>query len=190
MNRAPRPSVGLDALADDPAKAAQLTPEERCALVLRAAAALAALGAPLPSGSATLAAAPLDDSRALPVPEVARRLGLTPAYVYELVRRGELPAIRVGKYVRVPENGLRAWQEARQRAGVDGPGYTVYPRRRDGRRAPTSPQAARADAGRARRARGRDPRHDRPAGARRGPHPGTDRPADPPAGADGAEGDP
>ena len=39
--------------------------------------------------------------RLLAVPEVAAMLGYAKSYVYELLRRGELPAVRHKKYVRV-----------------------------------------------------------------------------------------
>jgi excisionase family DNA binding protein len=46
----------------------------------------------------------------LTVPDVAHRLKLRPAYVYELIRRGSLQATRAGKYLRVSEASLQAWQ--------------------------------------------------------------------------------
>jgi excisionase family DNA binding protein len=45
----------------------------------------------------------------LTVPEVAAELRFTRGYVYEAIRRGELPAVRKGKYVRLRRGDLAAW---------------------------------------------------------------------------------
>ena len=50
--------------------------------------------------------------------EVAVATGLSRSMVYELINRGEIPAIRVGKSVRVPVAELQQWireQAAQQR---------------------------------------------------------------------------
>lgn len=46
----------------------------------------------------------------LPV-EVSRELRISVARVYDLTRRGVLPSVRIGRQVRIPEDGLRAWVE-------------------------------------------------------------------------------
>jgi excisionase family DNA binding protein len=43
------------------------------------------------------------------VSDTAEILGVSPRYVYELIRQGELPAVRFGRYVRVPAAALQAW---------------------------------------------------------------------------------
>ena len=53
----------------------------------------------------------------LTVPEAARRLSLGRATTYQLVRRGELPSVRVGRAVRVPARALEAWIAARTMGG-------------------------------------------------------------------------
>ncbi len=53
--------------------------------------------------------------------EVAVATGLSRSMVYELIGRGELPAIRVGKSVRVPVAALQQWirdQATAQRTGT------------------------------------------------------------------------
>jgi excisionase family DNA binding protein len=45
----------------------------------------------------------------LSLPEVAARLRLPKGRVYELARQGRLPAVRIGKYVRVQREQLEAW---------------------------------------------------------------------------------
>ncbi len=47
--------------------------------------------------------------RTLTVPEVARILRVPNLHVYRLVRQGNLPAVHVGRWVRIPEEALRAW---------------------------------------------------------------------------------
>lgn len=43
------------------------------------------------------------------VPEVAEILRVPKLHVYRLVREGKLPAIHVGRFVRISEDALRAW---------------------------------------------------------------------------------
>ena len=47
--------------------------------------------------------------RLLTVPEVAARLTIPEGYAYELARRGVLPVVRLGKYVRVPLAEFEIW---------------------------------------------------------------------------------
>ncbi len=58
-----------------------------------------------------MASTETDDRLLLRLPEVAARLGLGRSTVYELIQRGELPIIRVGRAVRVPVASLRRWVE-------------------------------------------------------------------------------
>lgn len=52
------------------------------------------------------------EDRLLLVSEVAERLRLSTDATYELVRRGEIPSLRLGRRaVRVPERRLREWIE-------------------------------------------------------------------------------
>src|SRR5712691_2778006 len=57
--------------------------------------------------------------RLLTVRETATLLSLRAAHVYDLVRQGTLPALRVGKYVRVRPRDLDAWIEGQRKKGVD-----------------------------------------------------------------------
>lgn len=50
------------------------------------------------------------------VPEAARLLGLGRNSVYEAVRRGEVPAVRVGRRLVVPIRALEEWLEAQTRS--------------------------------------------------------------------------
>jgi excisionase family DNA binding protein len=47
--------------------------------------------------------------RLLTIPQVAARLGVPAGYAYELARRGEIPTVRFGKYVRVRSADLQSW---------------------------------------------------------------------------------
>jgi excisionase family DNA binding protein len=44
--------------------------------------------------------------------ECAKATGLGRSYVYDLIRRGEIPSVRIGRSVRVPAHQLRAWIDA------------------------------------------------------------------------------
>lgn len=46
---------------------------------------------------------------ALTVAEVAAALNLGRNTVYDLIRTGDLPAIRVGRAIRIPQAALTAW---------------------------------------------------------------------------------
>ena len=50
----------------------------------------------------------------LRIPEVMSTLGLGRTKVYELIAKGELPVVRVGRAVRVSSTALEKWIEARQ----------------------------------------------------------------------------
>jgi excisionase family DNA binding protein len=43
--------------------------------------------------------------------QAARRLGLAPRTIYDRVREGDLPAVRVGRVLRFDPNTLDAWLE-------------------------------------------------------------------------------
>lgn len=58
----------------------------------------------------------------LTVPEAARRLSLGRTTAYQLVRRGELPSVRLGRAVRVPVHALDEWITAHTEAAeIDTP---------------------------------------------------------------------
>ena len=108
----PAPIPTLDELAADPTKAATLPPGARQALVLRAAAALAALAVAPPP--ATPASEAPDRERLLDVAEAADRLGVSRDWLYR--RAGRLPfTVRLGRAVRVSDAGLA--RAIRQRQG-------------------------------------------------------------------------
>lgn len=52
---------------------------------------------------------PYQDRLLLRPREVAAATGLSRSLVYELIGRGELPVVRVGKSVRVPVAALQQW---------------------------------------------------------------------------------
>jgi len=56
----------------------------------------------------------IDNRLLLRITEVAALLGLGRSTVYELVQRGELPVIHVGRAVRVPAAALERWVERRR----------------------------------------------------------------------------
>jgi len=57
-------------------------------------------------GSASGAIAPAGERLTLTVEEAATLLGISRAFAYEAVNRGEIPAIRIGRRVLVPKRAL------------------------------------------------------------------------------------
>lgn len=91
---------------------AELSELEVRTLLLQISSVLAALGA----NGHTKPAAPavLAEPRLLTLPQVAERLSVPKSYAYELARRGHLPTIRFGKYIRVLASDLEKWVEQRE----------------------------------------------------------------------------
>lgn len=56
------------------------------------------------------------------VPQVAEYLQISKSKIYLMIKRGEMPHIRIGKNVRVLESDLKEWLEA-QRAPTSQSGY-------------------------------------------------------------------
>lgn len=50
-----------------------------------------------------------DSSLLLTVSEAARVFRISRNLAYELVARGDLPAVRLGRVIRVPRHGLEQW---------------------------------------------------------------------------------
>ena len=61
----------------------------------------------------------------LRMPEVATILGIGRSTVYELVQRGDLPAVHVGRAVRIPAAALQRWveQQTAEAEGVSAPSF-------------------------------------------------------------------
>ncbi len=53
----------------------------------------------------------------LTVPETAQTLGIGRTLAWTLVRRGELPAVRIGRAVRVPVAAVESWIAERAKSG-------------------------------------------------------------------------
>jgi excisionase family DNA binding protein len=51
----------------------------------------------------------------LTVEETAQRLGIGRSFAWELVHRGELPSIRLGRLVRIPVDALDEWLQRKSR---------------------------------------------------------------------------
>ncbi len=53
-----------------------------------------------------------DDRLTYTVDEVARMLGISRGLAYEMVNRGELPSIRLGRRLLIPCRAFHLWLEA------------------------------------------------------------------------------
>ena len=58
--------------------------------------------------------APPEDDRLLDMAEVAKALGVVEGQARDMGRRGELPIVMVGRYVRVRASSLREWMATRE----------------------------------------------------------------------------
>ena len=71
---------------------------------------------PLPGGKSPQSAA---NARLLmTIPEAAQVLAIGTTLAYELVGRGVLPHVRLGRAIRVPRGALEAWIAANTRAAT------------------------------------------------------------------------
>ena len=61
----------------------------------------------------------MEHSQLLKVEEVASRLGLSRSFVYRLIAEGNLPAIRLGKVIRVKVSELETWIGERTGNGLE-----------------------------------------------------------------------
>jgi len=60
----------------------------------------------------------MSERMTLSVVEAAQQLGIGKNTAYALVRRGDLPHIRIGGRIRVPAEQLKAWVNAHATGGV------------------------------------------------------------------------
>jgi excisionase family DNA binding protein len=120
----------LDELLEAPERARALPPDAIAAVIGETLLLLCRLVQASTMPNTTQAKKPEDPDRLLTVRETAALLSVRPPHVYELIRRGRLPAVRVGKYVRVKSGDLKAWLEDQREEGVDGriqPGLSSLP---------------------------------------------------------------
>ena len=175
------PPPSLDALAADLSAVATLPAEALAALLLKVAALIIAVTAPTLLATATVNEEGND--RLLTVPEAARRLNLAPSYLYELVRKGQLPALRLGRYVRLRPETLRTFIAAQEtQKPLERSLYATYSSSYERRRTPTTPTATRPDPDGARTPRRRRRQLDSTSGAERDRDQRTARPAGPAVG--------
>jgi len=163
----------FDELLADPTRVEALTPWEACSLLLACSALLTALAARAWGVPAQQPSAPDASDPLLTMLTVAEVLGIPESRARELGRRGELPTVNIGKYVRVRKSDLDTWVAAHRQNRLDqtlNRGYSLYQgykERRDWARVSPHSQAAGSQSSQARRSDGHD-RNERGAmGARR-----------------------
>jgi excisionase family DNA binding protein len=118
------------------------------------------------------------EDRLLTLPQVAEALGIPEEHARELGRRGELPVVHVGRYVRVRAASLAKWIELREQKGLDRGLSAVLSMISERRRRSEGTQGARAQTNRIRGARGSPSDQRQPVGARRGSGHDADREVD------------
>jgi len=67
-----------------------------------------------------------DHNALITVEEMAKRTAFTEQYCYDLIRRGEIPAVHAGKYVRIRPEDLNSWIDKHTEKKVDNELYSVY----------------------------------------------------------------
>ncbi|MGC2494620.1 MAG: helix-turn-helix domain-containing protein [Candidatus Binatus sp.] len=157
---------------------AEVSPDQIPAAIAQLAAAQSSLAARLmmpPGGPIqTHGGAPANDAepseRLLTVVEVAKMLECARSYVYELVRKGSIPAVHLGKYVRIRYSTLVELIERNERVGVDSASLSIMlsGRNDERKRIETLSRKAGAQPGRARQKSGRASDDSQPMAARNG----------------------
>ena len=61
----------------------------------------------------------LDECLAVRIPQAAQLLGIGRSSVYELINKGQLETIKIGRSTVIPMDVLRGYIEGRRRAGRD-----------------------------------------------------------------------
>jgi excisionase family DNA binding protein len=111
-------TASLDRIATDSASVESLSEGEICALIGEVAVVDARLRGKLAELKSGVQRGSGSESHSLlTVEEAAEQLAVTGQYVYELLRKGDLPGLRVGKYWRIDEGDLLRWIAKQKEAG-------------------------------------------------------------------------
>jgi excisionase family DNA binding protein len=179
-------AVCLDQLAAEPTLVRTLSRDALVDLARRVAVLEAAVRVELaiaghPGPPPLVATSPDVGIRYLSPTDVAERLGVTVAHVREQCRTGQLPALRAGKYWRIPVDPLTAHLAART-TSVDRDGSDTLHSSHAPLRGPRDPRPAGPFTIRVRRLGGRAPGDGSEVGSGDAARGGTGRPAPAPAG--------
>jgi len=112
----------------NPERASEIPTEAIPPLLAQLAAVQSALAARLLDAKNSDPRQPQSDweDRLITVDEAATQLSFTSQYLYELIRKGLLPAIRQGKYLRIRLSDLSAWIDKHCERGLDKGLYRMY----------------------------------------------------------------
>lgn len=69
---------------------------------------------------------PQGNDTLITVEEMAKRTTLTEQYCYDLIRKGGIPAVHIGKYIRIRVSDLSAWIEKHTEKPLDKQLYQRY----------------------------------------------------------------
>lgn len=131
---------------------------------------------------------PEESNRLLTIPQAAQILAVPKGYAYELARRGGIPTVRFGKYVRVRLTDLWEWVARHQEKGLDLALCVTHTSSRERLRGSTASQAPATHPSPTGQSARRHRQQRGPVGARRARHPGDSRPATSATSEDGTEG--
>lgn len=183
------PAFTLDELAAQPERAQELPPRATLDLLAKVAGLQTTLLVRIMSlaNGASPAQESVERDRLLTVPEVADLLRIAKGHAYDLARRGEIPTVRFGKYVRVRLASLQEWWARHENKGLDRVLYRRYSAHSDRRRATAVPAKTRTDSSPVRPKGRRGLQQRRPVGTGRAGDFRTSGSAHSAAGEDGAE---
>ncbi len=176
----------LSTYLDSPEKLAEIPVSDIPAVLTQLAAMQLALAARLFREPARTELVPIPPDGLLTVEKAAQRLDFTEQYVYSLIKKGSLPAIRHGKYVRIREPDLIAWIDKHYEKWLDKDIYGSYSSGHGRKRASQDSAVSRHYAGSNGGANRRGAKHRGAMGAGRVEDIRTRLPADPSVGRDEA----
>jgi excisionase family DNA binding protein len=115
----------------NPGEIEKIPREQIPALLLQISSLQAALAANMISGESTALHADFQEPESdglITVEEASRKLSLTEQYVYGLLKAGDIPPVKCGKYVRIRVSDLNAWVEKHIELPIDNNLYHRYSR--------------------------------------------------------------
>jgi len=142
-------NIQLTDIIDDPTRVGEVPPEEIPDLLGVLETLKARLWCRLnTSPDPVTQTSPMDGERLITVEQAAELLAFTEQYVYDLIKKGGLPAIRHGKYIRIKLSDLQAWIDEHREISVDNNVYKLYSNNSGRKRTSKNQKITRSNTGR------------------------------------------